>query len=313
MPNSTRGNARGGMRAGFEYIDRRHMGPWVALRPLFRGGAFLITLVAFVVATIMLKLNPYAMGGVFVILFLGSFAITWQIIGLVIRSRAVLLVATVAAVGNLWFQAQLGGVVGNLLFVALVAGLLLFPPTGTYLIARFWCVLDRHRMRACLKVCKIRTMNLDGSLPLMLWARPTKTGEKVWLWVRAGASGDDIEDALSYIAPACFAMDARMERVRKLATVVKVEIIRRDPLASSDAIPSPLSRLTTLVKDKIAGEGTEAIRAASVDDITSADPAPLVPLPRKNTTRKTTAEPKSAEPTKGPVVVSGEDLSDYID
>ncbi|RZQ63630.1 hypothetical protein EWH70_13310 [Amycolatopsis suaedae] len=243
-----------------------------------------------------------------------SFAIVWQLIGLVVRSRAILVVVVLAAACNWWFRSVFGDIAGNVLCVALLAGLLLFPATGRYLMARFWCVLDRHRMRACLKVCKVRTMNLDGSLPLMLWARPTKTGEKVWLWVRAGASGEDIEDALTYIAPACFAMDARMQRVRKLSTLVKVEIIRRDPLASSDAIASPLSQLTSLVKNKVKGEGTEAIKAATVEDITAVTPEPVGPEVKKNGSRKTTtASSAPAESANGAVVVSGEDLTDYID
>ena len=316
MSKSTRGSGgRGGAaRAGFEYFDRRQMGPWVLLRPVFRGRGVLFTLIVAIAVTFGLGLNLYVMAGLFVAGFLASFAITWQLLGLLIRARAVLLVLGVLFAANLWFKSLFGELVGGLLLFALIVGLLVFPPTRRFLLARLWCVLDRHRIRACLKVCKVRTMNLDGSLPFMLWARPTKTGERVWVWVRAGASGDDIEAALSYIAPACFARDARIHRVRKLSTIVAVEVIRRDPLATGDAIPSPLSKLSALIPGAVTGEGTEAIRTATVIDITTAEPVSAASEPRRNGRRPTTSTTVvPAAPAPSGVVVSGEDVSDYID
>ena len=156
---------------------------------------------------------------------------------------------------------------------------------------------------------QVFTMNLDGALPFLLWARPTKTGERVWLWIRAGSCWEDIESALEFIASACLARNARLHRVRKLSTVVAVEIVRRDPLSSSDPILSPLAELSTWVMGVVSGEGTEAIRSVSVGEITATDPA-TVSEPRKG--RKTTT-PAPVEPVGPSVVVSGEDLSDYVD
>lgn len=311
MPKSTR--RAGAMRAGFEYFDRRQQGPWTLLRPLFRGWGLVVPLALAVLLLAGLGWNPYVVLGLLAVLFLASFAITWQLVGLLLRSRAVLFVLGVLAAANWWLTDVFGDIAGNIVLGVLVVGLLVFPPTGRYLGRRMWCVLDRHRIRACLKVCKVRTMNLDGSLPFLLWARPSQVGERVWIWVRAGASGEDIEDALSYIAPACFARDARIHTVRKLATLVAVDIIRRDPLATSEAIASPLSELATYVKDKVTGEGTETISSATVADITAIEPAPMIPEPRKGSRKTTTPKPTTATPDGGGVVISGEDLSDYVD
>jgi hypothetical protein len=311
MSKSTRQTGRGAGRAGFEYFDRRQMGPWVPLRPLFRGRGLLATLLVAVVVTILASLNPYVVGGLLVVLFLASFAITWQIIGLLVRARAVLFVAVVVFVGNQWFQSLFGDLTGSVLFLALVAGLLLFPPTGRFLISRFWCVLDRQRIRACLKACKIRTMNLDGSLPFLLWARPTKTGERVWVWVRAGAAGADIEDALTYIAPSCYARDARIHRVRKIATLVAVEVIRRDPLSTGESVSSPLARLSSLVST-VKGEGTEAIRTATVEDITTTEPASETRTNGRKPGSGSSAGSKSTEPAESSVMVGGEDVTDWV-
>jgi hypothetical protein len=249
-------------------------------------------------------------------LFIASFALTWLITGLVIRARALLVVAAVLVVGNWWFRDLFGDTAGNILVCVLLVGLFVCPPTRRFLLLRLWCVIDRWRMRSCLKSCKVRTMNLDGALPFLLWARPTKTGERIWLWLRSGGSAEDIEAALSFLAPACFARDARIHRVRRLSTLIAVDIIRRDPLSTSTAIPSPLSQLSALVQGVVNGEGTEAIQPASVIEITTADPV-IVPEARRSgrkaTTSTTSTAPASVVPEGPSVVVSGEDLSDYLD
>jgi hypothetical protein len=181
------------------------------------------------------------------------------------------------------------------------------PVTGRYVTARFWCVLDRHRLRLCLRQTKVRTMNMDGSLPLLLWSRPTKIGERVWVWVRAGSSADDIADAVEYIAPACYAREARVERVRKITTLVGIDIIRRDPLGAPEPILSPLARLSNLVRHVTTKEGTDAIRPATLTDITTVVPA----APSGSSRARATVKP--ATPTTPVVLVNGEDVTDYID
>jgi hypothetical protein len=171
--------------------------------------------------------------------------------------------------------------------------------------ARVWCVVDRHRLRLCLRQTKVRTMNMDGSLPLLLWAHPTKIGERVWVWVRAGSSADDIADAVEYIAPACYARDARIQKVRKLTTIVGIDIIRRDPLSRPTPVASPLARLTSLVTGAVRTEGTDAISPTAIDQIIKNDPP---------TTVGKAANKKPAVPAT-PVVIPAreDDYSDYID
>jgi hypothetical protein len=317
MSKSTRstrgGQSRGVMRAGFEYFDRRRQGPWTGLQLVFRGWGLLVPL-AVAVWLIVAGVNPYIVGGAFLVLFIASFAATWLIAGLLIRSRALILVIGVLAAANWWFRDLFGDIAGNIILCVLVVGLLVCPPTRRFLLTRLWCVIDRWRMRSCLKACKVRTMNLDGALPLMLWARPTKIGERVWLWLRAGASGDDIDDALTFLAPACFARHAQIHRVRRLSTLVAVDIIRRDPL-TGNTVPSPLAHLSDMVSELFKGEGTEAIQTRSVIEITATEPAP-VPEARRNgrkASASTALVPTTPVPEGKSVVVSGEDLSDYID
>jgi hypothetical protein len=314
MSKSNRSRRTNGVNVGFEYFDRRQTGPWEVLRPLFRLNWGLVIPAGVSIALVMfLHVPVLAVVILMAVLFLWSFKLTWQIIALIVRSRAFLLVAAVLVVGNLWMRDLFGEVVGNILLVVLVVALLALRPTAPFLWARVWCVFDRHRIRGALKRAKVRTMNLDGALPFMLWARPTKTGERIWLWLPAGSAGDDIEDVLRYIAPACLAREARIHRVRKLTTVVGVEIIRRDPLGTGEKLPSPLAALVTYVKDTIKGEGTEAITPKPITDITESDPPTVSTAPRRSGRRTTTPVAQPVEPTQPTVVVAGEDLSDYID
>ncbi|MEU0468923.1 hypothetical protein ABZ215_33380 [Amycolatopsis sp. NPDC006131] len=216
----------------------------------------------------------------------------WFVVGLgvLLRWRAEIFLTAVFLVGMAWLYHQVGEGYAWLIFTGTVVVVVLVPQSRWFVFSRFWCLVDRHRLRTCLRQARARTMNLDGALPFMLWARPTKTGERIWLWSRAGSSAGDLEAVLEYIAPACYARDARVRRVRKLSTLFAVEVIRRDPLDRSTPIDSPLAKVASLVR-KSRSEGTEPIAAATVT------PLPVQDKPA----------PKPA------AVVHGEDLSDYID
>lgn len=214
------------------------------------------------------------------------------IVGTLIRWRAELLLFTALITSWVWLCHEVGKAGAWLILAGLFVVLLVLPWTRWFVFARFWCLVDRHRLRTCLRQTKIRTMNLDGALPFILWARPTKTGERIWLWSRAGSSAGDLEDALEYIAPACYAREARVHTVRKLSTLFAVDIVRRDPLDRSTPIDSPLAKIAALIGGKSTPEGTEPIRAASV--------TPLHTAPKK-------------APARPSVVASVEDVSDYID
>jgi hypothetical protein len=214
------------------------------------------------------------------------------IVGTLIRWRAELPLFATLITAWAWLCHEVGKAGAWLILAGLFGVLLVLPWTRWFLFARLWCLVDRHRLRTCLRQTKIRTMNLDGALPFMLWARPTKTGERIWLWSRAGSSAGDLEDALEYIAPACYAREARVHTIRRLSTLFAVDIVRRDPLDKSTPIDSPLAKIAAFVGRKSAPEGTEPIRAATV-----------VPLPT----------PPKKTPARPSVVASGEDVSDYID
>ena len=79
-------------------------------------------------------------------------------------------------------------------------------PVRTRLHQVSWCLVTRHRIRTCFSEFIIT--NRTGSLPLILWARPTPVGERVWIWLRPGLSLDDLHNRLDKIAVACWATAA---------------------------------------------------------------------------------------------------------
>lgn len=242
----------------------------------------------------------------------------FQILGMLLRWRAELTALAVVLVLFFWLDSFGNPVVTACVLVGVPVLALAVPFTRRLIVSRVWCVVDRHRIRSCLKQTKIRTMTRDGDYPFMLWARPTKTGERVWLWLPAGSAARDIEDALDYVAPACMARDARLHTLRKLTTLCAVDVIRRDPLSTKKVVDSPLSKFTT-------GRPTDAdlsnvtpikpTPATSTVDTTADGAATTTTTNTKTTNAKTTNAKTTAEPAKqnAGVVVNGEDLSDYVD
>lgn len=110
-----------------------------------------------------------------------------------------------------------------------------------WIVARAWCVIVRHRLRLCFAEF-IRTASPGGRpvlLPLMLWARPTPAGERVWVWLRPGLDLADLDGKTGRMAVACWAGEVRVVRASsRYAALVRVDITRRDPLI--DVVRSPL-------------------------------------------------------------------------
>ena len=100
-------------------------------------------------------------------------------------------------------------------------------------------MLARHRLQRLCYEARLHTRS--GRLPLILWTRPTKVGERIHLLCRAGICAEDFEAHIGELRAACGARDARVTRWSHLITI---DIIRRDTLAASHTITSPLARLT---------------------------------------------------------------------
>jgi hypothetical protein len=197
------------------------------------------------------------------------------------------------------------------------------PVSRRFVIRRFWCVFSRHRVRKCF--VQSRVMTHEGLLPLFMWTRPTPVGERLWLWLRPGLSSRDIDNVTDRIAAACWAASARVKVSPKRAAVVSVEVIRRDPLATSGQITSPLldgvhpahfesdaeiiplpDRSTVAPPSTVQGHFVPG-------DVPSVDPAPVRAGAFKRTSTRTAPPAETTTSSTADVLGwSGKDVSDYV-
>jgi hypothetical protein len=179
--------------------------------------------------------NPYALDGLFVSFHHSAAGVVWRW-----RTELTLLAALAAA---LWWLATLITIIwAAIALAALTAALFTIPATRRYITRRFWCVLGRHRLQRLCYEARLHTRS--GRIPLVLWTRPTKVGERAHILCRAGVCAEDFEAHIGELRAACYARDARVTRNRRWSQLVTIDIIRRDTLAASELIASPLARLT---------------------------------------------------------------------
>jgi hypothetical protein len=106
------------------------------------------------------------------------------------------------------------------------AALLCWPPARHWIIARAWCVITPHRVRAGCVNAWVQTRS--GRLPIILATNPTDYGEEVRLWLRAGITAADLLAARDVLAAACWAMEVQVIPSARHAHLVTLEVIRTD-------------------------------------------------------------------------------------
>jgi hypothetical protein len=129
-------------------------------------------------------------------------------------------VATVVALalrfGALW-------TVGTVLAVA--AAFALLKPLRW----RLWCIITPHRVRTACRnawVC-----SATGRLPMVLWTRPVRAGERVMLLLRPGLAAADLIAAGPALAAACWAREVLVEAHPTQAQLVALTVVRYDVAA----------------------------------------------------------------------------------
>ncbi|MFI0484672.1 hypothetical protein [Actinomadura sp. 9N215] len=210
--------------------------------------------------------------------------------------------------------------IGRILILAVLVGVpAAVPFIRTRVKAIAWCVITRHRLRVCFNEFIIT--NRSGTLPLILWARPVRTGERVWAWLRPGLSLADLQTRLDKIAVTCWAASVTVEAASdRNAALVRIDVKRRTVLTGTIETP-----LLDLVEDDTptAQRATRpAPTALDLPDVPATSnneqgpsrPAGSGPVPAPDDTRPKTTKTKSAKTgTTDPQPASaGEDISDWI-
>ena len=156
----------------------------------------------------------------------------------------------------IWAGVILGGL------AAVVAAV---PHSRRFITRRFWCVLARHRLQRLCYEARLHTRN--GRLPLILWTRPTKVGERTWVLCRAGICAEDFEAHIGELRAACYARDARVTRNRRWSQLITIDIIRRDTLAATQVVHSPLKATAAARRSPSPARKTRAL--SSPPDLTA--------------------------------------------
>lgn len=196
----------------------------------------------------------------------------------------------------------------RLLVVALVVGVpASIPAVRRRLVAIAWCVIVRHRLRVCF--AQFIRANASGSLPLILLARPTPVGERVWVYLRPGLSYADLNSRLEKIAVACHAASVVVEKAsEKNSALLRIDIKRREVLTNTVTSPLPgLVDPAVPTTPRTSGTVPTALDLPDVPDTPTATPAdtPAAPKPSKNSN-------KPAPAVTAVVNGAGEDISDWI-
>src|ERR1035441_6919702 len=178
--------------------------------------------------------NPYVIDDLLVRFHRSAAGVGWRW-----RTELAILTAAIAALWRLsylltltWAAVALGG---------LVLAVLAVPGSRRFTARRFWCVLGRHRLQRLCYEARLHTRT--GRLPLVLWTRPTKVGERAHILCRAGICAEDFEAHIGEIRAACYARDARVTRHPRWSQLVTIDVIRRDTLAAAHEVTSPLITL----------------------------------------------------------------------
>jgi len=176
--------------------------------------------------------NPYTIDGWAVKVHHSAAGTIW-------RMRTELTTLTAASIGFAELARVIAVTVAAVIFAATAAVIAVLPWTRRFVTRRAWCVISRHRMQ---RVCfETRMHTRSGRLPLILRIHPTEVGERATIWCRAGICFEDFEAHTGEIAAACYAREARIERSKRWAQIVRVNIVRRDTLAAHHVITSGLA------------------------------------------------------------------------
>lgn len=173
--------------------------------------------------------NPYMVEGWAVDFHRSKAGAAWRW-----RTELTLIAATLA--GYFRLAAAITATWAAITLAGMLAVALAVPHSRRFLKRRAWCVISRHRLQRVFYETRMHTR--AGRLPLILWIRPTRVGERGYILCRAGVCADDFDACKAEIGAACYAREARIIRNAKWSHFVTVDIVRHDPLTAKAVIPS---------------------------------------------------------------------------
>jgi hypothetical protein len=214
------------------------------------------------------------------------------VIGLVLAALAAALVTAWPVLRSLWhWSLEIGSAVAvvfgwtaladatapwvpGVALAAIAAAIATAGPIRRRLVAIAWCAVVRHRLRLSFAefVRAVNRLHLANP-PLILLARPTPAGERVWVWLRPGLDLTDLEEKADKLAVACWASEVRAVRASaRFAALVRIDVTRRDPLAR--LVASPLAAMVPGQRDSDTTAGRADWAGLDLNDVPEELPEP---------------------------------------
>ena len=177
-------------------------------------------------------------------LAVGAVVAVWPVLRVLLHWSAEIVLAAGVLAGWIALM-QATTVAVSALVVAVAVGVpAVYGRTRRLAIAWWWCLVVRHRLRLHFAQHAAGTATArHGSRPLILHARPTPAGERVWVWLRPGLSIKDLEadGQITRLAVTCWASEVRVIGAsRSYAGLLRFDITRREPLAGTVISPLPV-------------------------------------------------------------------------
>jgi hypothetical protein len=193
----------------------------------------------------------------------------------------------------------------TLLVITVIVGVpAAWPVLRRRVTAWAWCLIVRHRLRVCF--AQFIIANQSGSLPLILWARPTPVGERVWVYLRPGLSAKDLEGRLDKIAVTCHASTVLIERAAETnAAYLRFDIKRREVLTADVASP-----LVDIIDPNTPTTATP-LAVPTALDLPDVD-TPTITLPAQGKPAKKPAPANGSKPTAPSASAVDDDVNDWI-
>jgi hypothetical protein len=222
-------------------------------------------------------------------LVVGCVVAVWPVLRVLWHWSAEITLCLLLVSSSTWLSTRTAPWVPGPVLLGLVVVALAVPGLRRRVRAWMWCAIVRHRLRLSFAAF-LRSRNrihIRGAQPLILLARPTPAGERVWVWLRPGLDLDELETNTSKLAVACWASTVRVACTSpNRAALVRIDVTRRDPLIK--LVDSPLVGLMPAAPawlEPVAGSGPTG--GLDLDDVP--EPEPPVSVPRSRTSTRRTA------------------------
>lgn len=176
--------------------------------------------------------------GVVVAIPPAALVLCWPVLRVFVRWSVELVLVTGLVAGWCWLNSSTSLLVSLVVVVLLVGLPATLGPSRRFLKSLVMCLVVRHRLRVAFNAFIVA--NRQGSLPLILHAKPTPAGERVWVWLRPGLALSMLEGQTDKLAVACWARETTIVAgAKNHAALVRIDISRRNPLAHQVKSPVP--------------------------------------------------------------------------